>query len=317
MDDNKAAFIWNTQKPTDFVSVQGEIYPNHFCSRYISSSFSYDGKQVVAIDEQGPNIWDVETGKKLVNLRENGEIIASVKFSPDGKRILTSDSNSITRLWDAQTGKILTRLQDHTHIVFDAEFSPNSRYILTITGGPEITNLDTIARIWDAQTGIQLIKLQGISHSLNNGDIFSPDNSRVLTLDEQQGSANIWDIQTGQHIAMLTEGFSSHFDRVKYSSDGKYIDALIISRDIVTQNPTSYIKKWPLSTVFHHAIAGENPSTNVSDPKRYLENLLSRGCQWLENYLSAYPLESIENSKCSMTPWQTVSSYSKKLLPGE
>ena len=287
LDKEGLAFIWDMQNLNNSVAIEGIIYSN------LSVPFNPDGSKIVAISNDGPNIWDTQTGKKVLNLRTNEEKVSAVKFSPDGKRIITGSADNTTYLWDAKTGKIISTLQDHTHIVFSSEFSPDSRYIITITGDPEVSTLDKVARVWDAKTGTQLVTLQGINHDFGN-IAFSPDGSRIITLDS--GNANIWDIQTGEHVAMLTEGFGRYFNLLQFSPDGKYIDALIISSDgyenqdgVNVQRQKSYMKRWPLSTVFHNTITGENPPLDASDPKQYVENLLSRSCWWLNNYLNAYP----------------------------
>lgn len=57
-------------------------------------------------------IWDVESGVELAVLRGHQSWVASVAFSPDGRRIASgsglwpSRDNSV-RVWDAQTGECL------------------------------------------------------------------------------------------------------------------------------------------------------------------------------------------------------------------
>jgi WD40 repeat protein len=62
-------------------------------------------------------------------------------FSPDGKYVLTSGSDSTTRLWDVVTGTEMRRFTGHTDMICNVVFSPDGKYVLTASH-------DTTARLW-------------------------------------------------------------------------------------------------------------------------------------------------------------------------
>ena len=73
-------------------------------------------------------------------------IINSVRFSPDGKQILTASLDKTAQIWDSATGRPTFKLEGHTRSVNSAQFSPNGKWVLT-------TSTDKTARLWDAATG--------------------------------------------------------------------------------------------------------------------------------------------------------------------
>lgn len=86
-------------------------------------------------------VWDLATGKEMLRVSTPAKV-AAVKFSPDGKRFLTSSlysaatggTKSLT-LWDLQSGK---KIIDYSNVMTYASavaFSPDGKYIMAGIGG--------------------------------------------------------------------------------------------------------------------------------------------------------------------------------------
>jgi WD40 repeat protein len=78
-----------------------------------------------------------------IELTGHEDLVTSVDFSPDGRRLVTASRDNDAMLWDVDSGTRLSVLRAHFGPVFDARFSPDGRWI--VTGGP------TSAGLWSAK----------------------------------------------------------------------------------------------------------------------------------------------------------------------
>ncbi|MCI0746875.1 MAG: hypothetical protein L0Y58_15845, partial [Verrucomicrobia subdivision 3 bacterium] len=118
--------LYHAEEPYQFNSVQ----------------FSLDGRLIVTSAGNAAQIWDAFTGQPVTApLKHNGRV-ESVRFSPDGKRVITACNDSNARVWDAASGHLLGEPLRHRTRVYYAEFSPDDRWVVT-------ASTDGTARIWE------------------------------------------------------------------------------------------------------------------------------------------------------------------------
>ena len=219
-------------------------------------------------------LWDLAGSDKPPEFNSiGGAINFSVAVSPNGKYVLTGGVDHIARLWDAQSGQLVHELVGHTDNVFWVAFSPDSKYALTggqgdgtarlweVQTGQQIREFDqgtfvgrtlfspdgkliltngfnNVAHLWNAQTGQKLLDYSG--HPVGGGladPAFSPDSRYVLTTDQNGGTAQLWEAQTGKLIRQFDVPSNPYASA--YAPDGKTvftggIDGVIRQWDIQT-----------------------------------------------------------------------------------
>jgi len=135
-----------------------------------------------------------------------------VKWSPDGRRIVTCASNVITIL-DANTLDTIMTLTGHSGSVYSVSYSPDGR---SIASGSS----DNTIKIWESSTGVLQRTLTGHSNDVESVS-YSPD-GRYIASGSYDGTIKIWDANTGVLQRTLT-GHSFWVLSVSYSPDGRYI----------------------------------------------------------------------------------------------
>ena len=140
-------------------------------------------------------------------------------FSPDGKKIVTTNMGNTARIWDTEAGKELQKLEGHTGDVQSVAFSPDGKKIVT-SSESDLDGSTARVRIWDAETGKELQKLVAEWRGVAAPSVaFSPDGKKIVTgLD----AARIWDAETGKELHKL-EGHTGWVNSVAFSPDGKQI----------------------------------------------------------------------------------------------
>jgi len=83
----------------------------------------------VAASERGIHVYDVRTGKRLLDLKGHHSRVQQVQFSPDGRRLLSVGMEGAVKLWDSESGQELLTLTDAAGRFQGAAFSPDGHLL--------------------------------------------------------------------------------------------------------------------------------------------------------------------------------------------
>jgi RNA polymerase sigma factor (sigma-70 family) len=155
----------------------------------MSLALAPDGKMLATGGEFDSTIclWDPATRKLLrrwtahapAHGHERG--VAPLRFSPDGRTLVSAGPDGLIRFWDPATGRKRFELIGWGLL----RFSPDGRMMTT-------TDPDGTIRLWEMATGRERHRLAG-----HQGHIFSlafADNGRTLVSGGQDTTALVWDL---------------------------------------------------------------------------------------------------------------------------
>jgi WD40 repeat protein len=300
------------------------------------ANFSPDAKRIVtASNDKTARVWDT-SGKQLLLLKHNDALLHAA-FSPDGKYILTTtndDSNKQTKIWSESgklistfpargmtwspnskyimatynsngetysslwnlAGKKIVEFPASRNSFFGASFSPDGERIVTTEG--------ETASIWN--TSGQKISEFKANKELYNAS-FSPDGKQIITA-SPDSKIIIWDT-SGKPIMEIP-----HPDTVvygKFSPDGKRIATVSNDKTRIWDTSGRLLAEYKYSSLFVSPvnfspdgkyiiaqIAAQSPEVLIWRLED-LDTLLTRGCNWLKNYLTTQPQIQQKLKACS------------------
>jgi WD40 repeat protein/tRNA A-37 threonylcarbamoyl transferase component Bud32/tetratricopeptide (TPR) repeat protein len=195
--------IRNVVKRWDAATASPAGAPVSLETQGLISAFSPDARLALAALQ----LCDVATGKVVGPRMQIDGAGRRVKFSADGRSLLTHGSDGALRLFDVITGQSLERPIRLEGPVTWVAYSPDGRTILTIGLGIRSPNGRTDVRggpggvrLWDADPRSPLglpLETQGVISGPGRF-VLSSDGRSVLGLDWLGKPAQLWDIETSR-----------------------------------------------------------------------------------------------------------------------
>ncbi|MEP6989035.1 MAG: WD40 repeat domain-containing protein, partial [Chloroflexota bacterium] len=210
--------------------------------RYTSQSIAMAGQAQIELDGIRPEravilalnafqikvTWQAERAlaeavEKLLEkhvLSGHTDIVTSVDWSPDAKRIVSASDDGTARIWDV-TGNQLAILDGHHGAVTRALWSPDGKLIAA-------TQADGTVLIWSAadNNAKLLYTLTGHTKKVNNltwwGDRVGGYETQEIVTASDDGTAKVWDANKGTLLFTLA-GHTAAINYAAFSPDGKHI----------------------------------------------------------------------------------------------
>ncbi|MDX1977422.1 MAG: SpoIIE family protein phosphatase [Pseudanabaenaceae cyanobacterium bins.68] len=244
--------------------------------------FSPDGSTIVSVSgDSSVKLWSRD-GQLITSLGSHRSEVHSVVYRPDGQIFATSSADSTIRVWLAD-GTWLQTLSGHTGDVYAIAYSPDGSLLVSV-------GKDKVICLWNWE-GKLLRSFEGHSAEIF-AVCFRPDGNQFATAGMDQ-SIKFWDLE-GNLIKTLN-GHSAEIRAICYSPDGK---ALASASDDTT------IQFWGLDGTLLRTFNGHQAAVRdlfFHPEGKYIisasldhhlilwnldmENLLVRGCKWLQEYL--------------------------------
>jgi WD40 repeat protein len=228
-----------------------------------SASFTYSIDKIVPPETHDALNRAVQESRIRFLLTGHSDVVHSVAYSPDGKRLASASMDGTVKVWDVNSKQILLDLSG-AGAVYSVAFRPNGeslasgsldgkvkiwnarsgRLLNTLVGhtgavyrvvfspnGKLLVSVgaDTRVRLWDAASGRLLHILSGHTAAVR-ALAFSPDGKNITTGGDDQ-EVKIWDIATGKEVRTL-HGSKGTVYGVAFSPDGVHLATASINRDV-------------------------------------------------------------------------------------
>jgi WD40 repeat protein/serine/threonine protein kinase/energy-coupling factor transporter ATP-binding protein EcfA2 len=177
--------------------------------------FSPDGRTLaVLVPGQSIYVWDVFSGKQLLQIPGANTFSSGIAFSPDGAYLAGASAATGTTVWDARTGEERLALHDtasHAEIAFSAD---GRTLALAANDGTVV--------FWDLETGSERLRLPGGSSDFSSVAISYE--GKLLATSGQDGTTQIWEIipDVGAGLFRVVAHEGAVHDAI-YSPDGSMI----------------------------------------------------------------------------------------------
>ena len=165
----------------------------------------------------GPGLWDAASGAYLGGFGTGLRNGFSLKFTPDGTRLVAAADNGAA-IWDVVNGRLIRTFGDHGREVAAVDISPDGSRVLT---GAR----DNTAKLWDAATGALLQTFASPSSSVW-GAVSWVEAAALSPAGELAASAGtdylvrVWDVKTGSQLHVLRSPLA-YITVLAFSADGK------------------------------------------------------------------------------------------------
>jgi dipeptidyl aminopeptidase/acylaminoacyl peptidase len=104
--------------------------------------FSPDSKRVATAGaDRAIRVFEVETGKLLVQIEDHADWIFAIAFSPDGKRLASASRDKTCKVFDLEKKESLVTFPGHAQPVYTVSFTPDGK---AVASGGE----DNRIRVW-------------------------------------------------------------------------------------------------------------------------------------------------------------------------
>ena len=209
------SYLWDAATGSQLQTLSGHT---HGVSRL---AFTADGTYLITTSFDGiSRLWDVSAARDPNWLTVPGaeRIYVGVAFSPDGTRFAAPAEPAGVTIWDSETGEEVITLTGYDAKLTTVAFSPDG-HLLAAGSDQTLT-----PPVWDVETGELLFTLDGHTDTVR-AVAFSPGGRRLVT-GGWDGTARVWDAQTGDELVALEVGGRGDGDgaaAVLFSEDGRLI----------------------------------------------------------------------------------------------
>lgn len=138
--------------------------------------------------------WDTKAARVVAHSHAPGLSLEDLRFSPDGRALVTVGRDGVLRQWDPVTHTVVRSLVAHPTGAYGVAFSPDGKLVAT-------SGYDKQIVLWNAEDLTPVRRLLGHEHGVRSV-MFSPD-GRTLASASWDRTVRLWDVGSGAERARL------------------------------------------------------------------------------------------------------------------
>jgi WD40 repeat protein/serine/threonine protein kinase len=178
---SKGLEVWDADAARVLLRVPSESPPTMSC-------WSWDGSRFGVVRNDGSFVlYDATTGQPVRSFHQAG-VGSNCTFSPDGRTLATTSTDTVATLWDLETGQARLTLRGHLAPLYGIRFNRRGDRLMSFSQ-------DETAILWDAATGRILNRFKG-HRAVVTAIGFAPKHGLVLT-SSNDGTVKIWEDTEG------------------------------------------------------------------------------------------------------------------------
>jgi len=156
--------------------------------------------------------------------------IYHIRYSPDGKFVVTDGDDGQFRVWDAGDGRLIRRLDVGIGEILDLAFSSDGKRVAAVglLSNPVKRTVVGHTTFTDLATGRRVAQGKWEEHDLVMELAFSPD-ARLLTIGMHEGTVRVLDAMTGVESLRINLA-ERRVDQIAFASAGNRIAIASIAR---------------------------------------------------------------------------------------
>jgi hypothetical protein len=166
----------------------------------VEVKFSRSGQLLLASGGVGAKsgrvvVWDVVTGKPLMDLGDDYDTALAADIRPDQTQVALGGPSRLVKIWSTKTGELQHKIKKHTDWVTCVAFSPNGQMLATADRNGGIS-------VWDPDSAQEIFTLA--SHKSAVTALSWRGDSKLLASSGEDGTVKLWEMDEGKPIKSWT-----------------------------------------------------------------------------------------------------------------
>lgn len=161
----------------------------------------------------------------------HSDIVSSLSWSQDGRRMASGSFDTTVQIWDATTGNNLLVYQGHANKVTTVAYSYDGVHLAS--GG-----VDATVQVWDAATGAHLLTYDAHNYPMRTLAWSTRPINNFIASAGSDNEVHVWEIAT-RATRSIYKGHTQAINQVSWSTDGSHIASASADATVQVWNPTT------------------------------------------------------------------------------